>query len=230
MYSARCYKNLPGITPIIIIVAVGIIGLIIILTVTGVLKFRGNIGSTKTNETVQEEETSQTLQGGDLKSQSSPSPIKANLSETYTNQSLGFSIKYPQGWQADDSGTTVNIFIKEEGATSAENSIAGVIITTTPLGELKGSQLSTIADLWSLQIPKQFPGATITKKEQIKLGGQEAYLYVFSFTDKGKEFPSNFYLLIDKENLYGLIATTELQHQTKYEETLKSIAESFKLL
>ena len=230
MYPARYNKNLPGITPIIIVVAVGIIGLIIISAVTGVLKFRGNIGSTKNNETIQEEETSQTSQDASLETQPSNIQTTADLSETYTNQSLGFSIKYPQGWQVDDSGTTVNIFIKEEGATSAENSIAGVIITTTPLGELKGSQLSTIADLWSLQIPKQFPGATITKKEQIKLGGEEAYLYVFSFIDEGKELPSNFYLLIDKENLYGLIATTELQYQTKYEETLKSIAESFKLL
>src|SRR4030043_1021333 len=228
MYSARCYKNLPGITPIIIIVAVGIIGLIIILTVTGVLKFKGNIGSTKTNETVQEEETSQTSQDASLETQPSNIQTTADLSEIYTNQSLGFSINYPQSWQVDDSGTTVNIFIKEEGATSAENSTAEVIIPTIPFEELKGSQLSTIADLWSLQIPKQFPGATITKKEKIQLGKQEAYLYVFSFTDKGKEFPSNFYLLIDKENLYGLIATTELQYQTKYEETLKSIAESFR--
>ncbi|MDP2632878.1 MAG: PsbP-related protein [Candidatus Curtissbacteria bacterium] len=219
------FKLRRGIVPVVLIIVVAVAALIVIGIATGALK--GSFTATK-NESQTKEET----QTPDKKTPSpSPTPQAPTLSKTYTNSKLKIQINYPQNWTVNEDSKGANIYAPGTDVTSAAKSDAALIITSSPLGTLKGLQLATIADVLKNQIGESFlPGATIKSSSATTVSGQEAYVFRLDYYNEGQNYPSEFYILIDQENLYGVITSVSETKKSTYEETLKAAVDTFKIL
>lgn len=203
-----------------ILVVGGIIVLVIIGIASGALKFSGSL---KYNPSKQQ--STNTPNSSSKQNQTA----KINLSETYTHTSPNYSIGYPTDWAIAESGKVAAIYSKAGGATTTQQSEAGVMITTSSLGQLAGSKLSTIADLSKPQLQKEFPGATISSEEDVKVGTYDAHVFNMVYPNNGIDWQGKFYVLTDADNLYGLVATANKPKWSNYEAALQAIVNSFKL-
>lgn len=205
--------------PAILIVG-GIIVLVIIGIASGAINFSGSI---KYNRSQQE---SGNTSNSSSKQERAP---KIDLSQTYTHTAPSYSINYPTDWAIAESGKVAAIYSKAGGATTTKQSEAGLMITTSSLGELAGSKLSTVADLSKPQLLKEFPGATISSEEDVKVGAYDAHVFNMVYPNNGIDWQGKFYVLTDADNLYGLIATANKPKWPSYEATLRAVVNSFKL-
>ncbi|OGD85663.1 hypothetical protein A2164_03035 [Candidatus Curtissbacteria bacterium RBG_13_35_7] len=217
------FKKLPGVAQNAMVIA-GVVGLVVVVVIAAVvLKPKGT-----TEETTPPPAAQPPTQSQDEDTAPEPQSQVASLSQTFTNSASNYSINYPDGWDIEEKDTNTTISIKEESGSQVN--VAGIVISISPLQELKGSQLSTVADLWRVQIPKQFPGTTIEMDQAAKIGSLDTHMYTFTITNNNRQFPTKMYLLIDDENMYSLTAMVESTSQSKYESIVDTIVKSFKLL
>ena len=59
---------------------------------------------------------------------------------------------------------------------------------------------------------------------------KEAHLFELNYYNEGQNYPSKFYLLVDDENLYGVITSVSESKQGDYESTLNAAVNSFEIL
>ena len=216
-----------GFAPVILIIVAAVVGLVVIGIASGALK--GSFKITKNEPPKTQQEINNNTQKETVKQ--SPSAAKATeLSKTYTSSTLGFQVNHPESWKVEEDKTSVTIYAPKADATSTVKSDAAVIVSSTPLGTLKGLQLATIADVMKNQMGSFLPGATIVNSRPTTVGGREAHIFDLDYSQNGQKYPSAFYLLVDDENLYGIITSVLESQKTNYEETLKAIANSFKIL
>ena len=218
--------------PVIIAAGVGVVVLLaIILWATGILKVSGTLTYNKnqTAATAPVESQTETTKTPT----STPVSTVPVLSETYTNQQQHYSLRYPKSWQVETQGKAVVIYSTDLEASSAAKSIAGVIINSGTLGKLKGSQFSTLTDLWKIELDKQFPSGTFGSDKDVKVGAYQAHVYELTYPQKNdQKFEARFFLVADMTNdkLYGLLGTAIKPLFTKYEATIQGIVNSFQML
>lgn len=216
-----------GFAPVILIIVAAVIGLVVIGVASGALK--GSFKVTRNESPKTQQESNNNTQKETAKQ--SPTTAKAGeLSKTYTSTTLGFQVNHPESWKVEEDKASVTIYAPKTDTSSTAKSDAAVIVSSTPLGTLKGLQLATIADVMKNQMGNFLPGATVIKSGPTTVGGREAYVFDLDYTQNGQKYPSAFYLLIDDENLYGVITSVLESQKTNYEETIKAITNSFKII
>lgn len=228
--SVQCKQRGFIVPPVILLIVGGIVILVVIAIASGALKMSGSIKYTPKEQPAAEQQTTPKEESTQPVEEQITQPAQANLAETYTHDSPKYTINYPTGWGIMQSAKNVTIFQKSSETTTAQTSEAGVVITPTTLGQLKGSKLSTIVDLSKNKIKQQFTGATFTGERDTKVGSYDAYVFDLIYADNNKDFQSQFYILIDSDNLYGVIVTANKAVWPKYENTLLQIVNSLKLL
>lgn len=219
------YKQQGFVSPLIIVL--GLVGLLVLLYATGILKVSGSIKVNKSETGAQTTSVPSTPQSP-TQERAIPPTSKTELSETYANFDLNMAVKYPGNWIVDASQGTPTIFAPDLGATTAAKSPAGVILSSAPLKELKGTKFSTLTDLWKMQLKNQFPTATFGEDMDIRLGKYDAHVYNFMYPQK-ENFQARFYLLMDENRLYGLLATATEKKWPDYKQTFEAIAQSISL-
>lgn len=221
------FRPQKGFAPIILIIVAAVVGLVVIGFASGALK--GSFKVTKNEPQKTQQETNSATQKETAKQ--SPATAKTNeLSKTYTNTTLGFQVNYPESWKIAEDKASVTIYAPKADVTSQTKSDAAVIVSSSPLGTLKGLQLTTIADVMKNQMGNFLPGATVVNSHPTTVGGRQAHLFDLDYTQNGQKYPSAFYLLVDEKNLYGVITSVLESKKTTHEETLKAITNSFKIL
>lgn len=214
-------KYLRGFTPIILIVVVVIIGLIIVGVATGALKGSFTVSKNKplAQETAKTEESNKQNVTTPL-----PSPV-LQLGETYTSSQKDFSIRPPKSWSVNEE-KSITFY---EGST-IQGSPAALVVTTVPLGELKGAQFSTLVDTVRVSLKKQYPSSTIQTDQGTKIDGNDAHLLVFENSQDGITYQIKAYLVVNSDNLYNILTLVKKESITKYNQTLEESVKSFKLL
>lgn len=217
-----------GVAHIILIVIVVVVGLVVLVLASGALK--GSFTISKNEPKTQETANTQEAKSKEPEEKPSPSPKALALTKAYSSTKLTMGIKYPENWTMEENSTGATINAPKTDLLSDAKSDAVVVLTSTPLGTLKGLQLSTIADVMKNQMGNFLPGATVAKSSQIQVNSQEAYLFELNYSNQGQSYPSNFYLLADSERLYGVITSVSETKKSTYEETLKAVVDTFKIL
>ncbi|MBI2021537.1 hypothetical protein HYS93_01490 [Candidatus Daviesbacteria bacterium] len=206
----------------LLLIAGVIVVVIVILIATGTLKFSGYIKYTPSNKQSSSDTSSENPKP-------TPKPSQVELSETYSDTNLGFSIKYPTNWGLDQTKTPT-LYTKTDGSTSSAGSEAGVVLTSGPLGEMKEAQFATIVDLNRVQIKKQFVGATLGEEKDLKIDNLDAHYYEYEITQNGQEYKSRFYIIVDENKFYALVPASKKAIWDKYLPTFEAIVNSFKPL
>lgn len=147
--------------------------------------------------------------------------------EPFSSTKLGFSIKYPTGWKVRSETNGVSIYLP--AAAGSDKADAMVIATTAPLGALKGSKLSTLADLQKVQLEKQFSNMNVVKEGAIKIGDRDAYEIEFVANIKGENMHARYIMLTTTLNLYGILASANEGMWNQYKDTLDASIQTFKL-
>lgn len=213
-------RKLPAgvVAPLLIGIGVVVV-LIIVLIASGALKFSASVTRNPSPKSSRPE---------------TPSPIPTptiSLSQIYTHSSPAYSLNYPSDWALDKSNPAmVMVYSKDDNATSSDKAVAGVGVVSTPLGPLKGSKLSSLVDISKNSIKQQFTGATFSSESDVKIGTLDAHLYNLTFAQDGINFDAKLYLLVDEENFYMVISVAKKDVWSKYETTLQTVVNSFKLL
>lgn len=223
-----------GIAHIVLIGAVAIVGLVIVGFATGTLKgsFKISKSEPQTQNESQSQEAVNTGQNSTDKQTEKPSPTPQalGLSKTYTNNNLKMQINYPENWTVNETNTGANIYAPGTDVNSAAKSDAAVIVSSSPLGNMKGLALTTLADVMKNQMGSFLPGAIVISTSTAKIGNHEAYVYYLDYYNKGQNYPSVFYLLTDDENLYGVITSVSEAKKSTYEQTFKAIVDTFQII
>lgn len=224
------YRLTRGFAHVVFIVIGAIILIVIILASTGILKFNGKFEITKNKPSTETVSQTSDKTVAEEKPNPSPSPKALALTKTYSSTNLKMEIKYPENWTIEENSRGATINAPKTDILSDAKSDAIVVLTSTPLGTLKGLQLSTIADVMKNQMGNFLPGATVAKSSQTQVNSEEAYLFELDYSNQGQNYPSNFYLLADSEDLYGVITSVSESKKGTYEETLKATVDTFKIL
>lgn len=206
-----------GFAHLLIIFIILIVVIIVILVLTKTIKFSATVKVAPSKPT---------------QSQTSPTPTPTPLlTQTYTHPSAGFTIMYPGSWAIDTAQKSLILYTTDGGATSAFTSPAGIIISASPLSEeMKVTQLSTIADIFKVsELKSQFADTVLLKDGPAQIGAYQTHVFEITYTDSGKSFRANLYLVKEGSYLYVLLATSIESSFPTYESTFKTIVNSFKL-
>ncbi|MBI4038114.1 hypothetical protein HY387_00465 [Candidatus Daviesbacteria bacterium] len=209
-------SELGVVSPIIIVVGVVVL-IAVVLLASGALKFSANIKSGS--------------QPSSSSSQKAPEKPKVELTETYTNQDLGISIKYPNKWEVDTSQKVPIIYSTDWDAKSANDSPAGVILASTKRADqTKDMSKATVYDIRKIELQKEYPGATFGEDKDIQLGSIDAHVYEFTYVNVKNDFEGRYYLVVTENKLYGLLATAIKAKWADYEDVLSRIVQTLTLL
>lgn len=208
------------VAPPLVIGGAVVVGLIVLLLATGNLNFTAKI--TKSGS----EQTQSTSVKDKIKELAGSSVEMA--AEPFSSSQFGFSISYPKDWKVRNETTGVTVYLPK--AQDANQADALIVVSTASLGQLKGSKLSTIADLQKVQLKNQFSGMTVVKEGATKVGDVEAYEIEFTASVKAENMRTRYVILTSDTNLYGILGSAESNLWDKYKDHIDKSLSSFKLL
>lgn len=194
--------------PLLVIGAV-VVGVVVLLSATGALKFSGSVRVDKPIEQSPVVETPTVA----------PKSSVEFASEAY--KTADYTMSYPEGWTVQEANKTVSITQKEPSA--------GLLIITNPIGSLAGAKLATIADANKLVAKQQFKNANFLKEEETKLNGQDAWKYELTANNDGTDIKVVYYVLADAKNMYVLMGTTTVANWAELEGQITASLNTFKL-
>lgn len=191
--------------PLLIVGAV-IVGIVVLLYATGVLKLSGYVKVDQPNS---------------LEQPVTKAEIPQNSVKLTAYQGADYTMSYPEGWTIQEADKTVTITQKEPSA--------GILIITNPIGSLAGAKLATIADANKLVAKQQFKNANFLNEKETKLNGQDAWRYELTANNDGTDIKVVYYVLADSKNMYVLMGTTTVENWTKLEGQLTASLDTFSL-
>lgn len=203
-----------------------VVGIIVVLVATGALKFPAKVTTSGSSQN-QAQLPGATPQLSPTPAPQGPKPSVKLAPEPYSDSQLGFSIQYPQDWKVRSETTGVTIYVPS--ANNSEKGDALVLVSTAPLGQLKGSKLTTIADLQKVQLKNQFSNMKIIKERETKIGDADAYETEFTATLKGENVHAKYFLLTTSADLYGILGSANEGMWSKYESYLDASISTFTL-
>lgn len=157
--------------------------------------------------------------------------FKDSLSETYTNNLFQYKVLYPKTWEVDETQDNPFIFLRaENGSNSVVDGTVGVMFITTPLGQMKGAQLSTIVDVTKIQLKNQFPMTDFDREGPVDFSEMPGHLFEFTFTEDNVDFVSRYYMFLGEDNMYVMLMAAKKAEFENNVGTLEDIVESFTLL
>ncbi len=198
-----------AVLPLLIIGAV-IIGVVVLLAASGVLKFSGYVKVDKP--------ASQIPAGTPT---STPVEAKKSPVALTAYQGTDYSISYPEGWTVQSVDKMVSITHKDPDG--------GLLIITNPIGALAGAKLATVADANKLVAQQQFKNANFQSEKETKLNGQDAWKYELTANNDGTDIKVVYYVLADSKNIYILMGTTTVENWKDLEGQLNTSFNTFKL-
>jgi len=194
-----------------------IVGLIVLLTASGALKFSGYV---KVDQPTNQTSPEAPLPAAEQPTQEMTAPESGIKLTAY--QGTDYTISYPEGWTVQSANSMVSITQKEPSA--------GILIITNPIGSLAGAKLATIADANKLVAKEQFKNANFLTEEEMELNGQSAWRYELTANNDGTDIKVIYYVLADSKNMYILMGTTTVKNWAELEGHLTASLDTFKLL
>lgn len=210
-----------GVVSPLVIGGVVVLGIVVFLVTSGTLKFPGSIKVDDQNVGKIETQNAQSTPKEEPKPE-----VKLNP-EPFTDSKLGFSISYPEDWKVRSDTKGVSLYLPSSAG--SEKADVLVIVNTAPLGELRGSKLSTVADLQKVYLKKQFSNMVVIKEREIKVVDTDAYEIEFTAIIKGENMRARYIMLTTTADLYGILASANEGMWNKYTGSLDAVISSFKL-
>ena len=155
--------------------------------------------------------------------------------ETWTNDSLGFSLQYPSNFvarplseQAKEAGYILELRRQNPNALFSVRFEEGL----GPLKILGGSVFEALVAEVNRRYPDRFPDYRKEKYEEIVLANEKAGLFEFTYTgaDGKTRVRQRFVLVVKDENAYYLSFQAPQKEFFKSEEDFDKIIQSFEFL
>ncbi|GEM_PF-4561923 len=220
--AQNVFRHKKGFAPIVLIIVVVVIGVVAVGIASGALK--GSFKISKNGQQAQQAANTDQTTKKAPEEKASPLP-EIQLGEIYTSPQKDFSLKPPKDWKVDE-GQSIAFY---EGSTF-KGSPAVLVVTTVPLGELKGAQFSTIVDTVRISLKKQYAGSVIETDQATKVNGYDAHLLVFDTTQDGITYQVKAYLVVSGDNLYNVLTVANKESLAKFKQALEESINTFKLL
>lgn len=210
-----------GVISPLMIGGVVVIGIVVFLVASGTFKFSATVNKPASQD-------SQVTTQPTEKPTEAPKPEVKMNPEPFTDDKLGFSISYPEGWKVKSAATNATVY-KPSDTNGSDKADALVSIVVGDLGELKDTKLSSIADLHKVFIKKQFSNVEFTGEKEVKVNNQDGYELDFTGSINSENMQAKYIVLKGEKNLYAVIEMANIGIWKDTEKELDTSVQSFKI-
>ena len=148
---------------------------------------------------------------------------------TYENNDFKFKINYPNNWEKSVKLNNEITFIapKERDATTSP---AGLIVKVVSL-QSKNVSIESISTALISQLKKEHKDFKLESSSQYVIDGRNGKQLLFTATDNNLQNRKALQIItMDKNNIFIITYKASIDNYAKYENTIKDMIGSFKLL
>jgi len=148
---------------------------------------------------------------------------------TYENNDFKFKINYPNNWEKSVKLNNEITFIapKERDATTSP---AGLIVKVVSL-QSKNVSVESISTALISQLKKEHKDFKLESSSQYVIDGRNGKQLLFTATDNNLQNRKALQIItMDKNNIFIITYKASIDNYAKYENTIKDMIGSFKLL
>lgn len=223
MKKLSAQKGFIGGAPLII--GGAIVAIIIILYLTGSLKFSGYV---KVDDSKKSQDNQTTTQNVESTPTEKPKPAVKLNSESFTDTKYGYSISYPEGWKVKEETNNVTIY-KPSETKGANKPDALVIVGAVNIGDYKETKLATIGDLNKTVIKKQFNDVEFIGEKEIKVNGQDGFELEFTGTIGTEKIHGRYIVVKGDEYLFPIIGSSNTGLWDGEKDNIEASIQTFKI-
>lgn len=146
---------------------------------------------------------------------------------TYTNNEVGYSVKYPEGWtkSTNNTGDVKDVVFKDEkGETGKVYGQVEVVYISAPKNGYSKDVLKAIADA----IVKDNSDTTVVFRERTVKYGRDAIVLVTTYKSEDYRIKAKTTIILNKDNsVYTISTQTPEKNWDKYDDAFDEIHNTF---
>jgi hypothetical protein len=148
---------------------------------------------------------------------------------TYENNDFKFKINYPNNWEKNVKLNNETTFIAPK-ETDTSTSPAGLIVKVVSL-QSKNVSLGSISTALISQLKKEHKDFKLESSSQYVIDGRNGKQILFTATDNNLQNRKALQIItMDKNNIFIITYKASIDNYAKYENIIKDMIGSFKLL